>query len=236
MIKLIRFLGALALLGLAQGAARAEEDACKLAEWGYSYARVEQRGDMWTYLLTVGPNWRTHPFGYHAPGWLSCENCLSASVWAGGLIHFVSEATLNAHPSARAPATAAARAERRRESVGYSPDSTGKDRLEHRGSRESIVVGPLIGYAVLYRVMVPEQATKSSADPRTAREPSLLVIHLTDGCVTFEASLLINFKDGGDPWTVVDSLLAELTIGKLRGAPPGPVPPQGQGFIVKPKQ
>lgn len=236
MIKLIRFLGAIAFLGLAQGVARAEDDACKLAEWGYSYARVEQRGDMWTYLLTVGPNWRTHPFGYHAPGYLACENCLSVSIWAGGLFHFVSEATLNANPSVRAPATAAARAERRRESFGYSLGSTGTDQLEHSGSRESIVVGSLSGYAVLYRLIVPEQVTKPSADPRTAPGPSLLAIHLTDRCVTFEASVLINFKDGGDPWTVVDSLLAELRIERLRGAPPGPVPPPGRGFIVKPKQ
>src|SRR5215510_16109919 len=69
MRKLTKLLCAAALFGMAQDAARAEDHACKFAEWGYSYYRIEQRGETWTYLLTAsGPNWRTIPYGYHAPG------------------------------------------------------------------------------------------------------------------------------------------------------------------------
>src|SRR5262245_66409819 len=101
MNKLTRLLCGAALFGMAQGAARAQDQACKFAEWGYSYYSIEQQGEAWTYLLTAsGPYWRNNPYGYHAPGFLVCESCSSAGKVWGGLYHFSDQAELR-------PATAA---------------------------------------------------------------------------------------------------------------------------------
>jgi hypothetical protein len=90
MNKLTRLLCGAALFGMAEGPARAQDHACKFAEWGYSYYTIEQQGQAWTYLLTAsGPNWRNNPYGYHAPGVLLCESesCTSAGkMW--GSYHF----------------------------------------------------------------------------------------------------------------------------------------------------
>ena len=107
--NLTRLLCAAALLGMAQEAAWPQDRACTFAEWGYSYYRIEQQGETWTYVLTAsGPNWRNRPYGYHAPGHLGCESCSSASTGVGGLYHFSDQADLRS-------ATAAERAQRRTE-------------------------------------------------------------------------------------------------------------------------
>src|SRR6266545_2979449 len=171
MSKLSSLLCALALFGIAHDAARSEDRACRFAEWGYSYYRIEQEGETWTYLLTAsGPNWRNIPYGYHGPGYLAYEG-------AGGLYHFGDRAELQ-------PATAAERAARRKEWVGYPYTPLGPQGLEHHGSREGITLGPLTGYAVLYRFVANEDGQQTSWADRLARagKGGLLVIHLTDGC------------------------------------------------------
>ena len=227
--KLIRLLCAIALFGMAQGTAQAENAACKFAEWGYSYFRVEQQGETWTYLLTAaGPKWRNIPYGYHAPGYLVCESC-SDREW-GGLYYFGDKADLQ-------PATAAERAERRKEWFGYAPVAVGSDHLEHRGSREGLSLGPLKGYAVLYRFVVRE--TKNNfADRLAALNDGLMVIHLSDGCVSFETTILLASSGGADPWGPLDSLLTEVTIEKSHGAVAGPRPPRGTGYsaVVRSKR
>jgi hypothetical protein len=226
--KLIRLFCAVMLFGIAQGAARAENGACKFAEWGYSYIRVEQQGETWTYLLAAaGPNWRNAPYGYHAPGHLVCESC-SERAW--GLYYFSDRADLQ-------PATAAERAERRKESFGYPPTAVGSDHLEHYGSREGLSLGPLTGYAILYR-FVAREGRNTIGDLLAARNAELLVIHLSDGCVSFETTILLGSRGGGDPWAPLDLLLREVTIEKSRGARAGPLPPPGTGYsaVVRSKR
>jgi hypothetical protein len=214
--KFIKLLCAAALLGMVHGAANATDRACKFTEGGYGYYRVEQKGEPWTYLLTVsGPNWRNLPYGYHAPGLLDCEGCFSAGK-AWGLYHFAENADVG-------PATAAERAERRKEWFGYPIVSLGPEHLDHQGSRERIALGPLTGYAVVYRVV-------------EAPEHELLVIHLTDGCVAFETTIIVE-SSGSRAWVSLDSILREVTIEKARGARPGPSPPTGgYGATVRPRE
>jgi hypothetical protein len=223
MSKFAKLLCAAALFGMAQGPARAEDHACKFAEWGYSYYRIEQQGEAWTYLLTAsGPNWRNKPYGYHAPGFLVCESCsLAGKVW-GGLYHFSDQAELR-------PATAAERAEMRKELVGLPYTRIGPEHLEHYGSREGTRLGPLTGYAVLYR-FVAKEGRNTFAEIFAAQEGGLLVVHLTDGCVSFETTILLQASGGRDPWAPLDSLLTEVTIEKSHGARAGPRPPPGTGY------
>jgi len=219
--KLIRLLCAVVLFGIVQGAAQAENGACKFAEWGYSYFRVEQQGETWTYVLAAaGPNWRNAPYGYHAPGYLSCESC-SERGW-GGLYHFSDKADLQ-------PATAAERAERRKESVGYPSIAVGADQLEHYGSREGLSLGPLKGYAVLYR-FIAREGGNAFGDLLAAQNEGILVIHLSDGCASFETTILLGSSGGGDPWAPLDLLLTEVTIERSHGARVGPRPPPGTGY------
>src|SRR5262245_4902144 len=162
------------------------------SEWGYSYYRIEQQGEAWTYLLTVsGSNWRNKPYGYHAPGYLVCESCSSAGKGWGGLYHFSDQAKSQ-------PATAAERAELRNEWVGYPYIQLGPEHLEHYGSREGIRLGPLTVYAVLYRFVVKE-GRGMFVDILAAQEGGLLVVHLTDGCVSFETTILLQSGSGRDP-------------------------------------
>ena len=219
--KLIRLSCAVVLLGMAQGAAQAESGACKFAEWGYSYFRAEQQGEIWTYLLAAaGPNWRNIPYGYHAPGYLVCGSC-SEREW-GGLYYFSDKPDLQ-------PATAAERAERRKESFGYPPITVGSDHLEHYGSREGLSLGPLKGYAVLYR-FIAREGKDTFANLLAAKNEGLLVIHLSDGCVSFETTILLRTSGGGDPWAPLDLLLTEVTIEKSQGERAGPLVPPGTGY------
>ena len=130
--------------------------------------------------------------------------------------------------SARAgsqPATAVERAERRKESFGYPPLDLGPQQLDHHGSREGITLGPLAGYAVLYR-LVAQQGGKTFPDLLAAHKDRVLVIHLTDGCISFETTIALQSSSDRDPWSALDSILSEVTIEKSRGAPPGPRVPQ----------
>jgi len=162
---------------------------------------------------------------------LFCDRCDSSSVGhGGGLYHFNDRADL------RLP-TAAERAKRRNEWVGYPYIRVDPDNLVHYGSREGIALGPLTGYAVLYR-FVAKEGRNTFADLLAAREGGILVIHLTDGCVSFETTILLGSNSGRDPWAPLDSLLTEVTIEKSRSARAGPRPPPGTGYsaIVKPRR
>jgi hypothetical protein len=232
MSRLARLLAAIAAVGLAQSAARAEDHTCKFAELSFSYFRVVQQGETSTYLLTTsGPKWRNVPYGRHAPGYLHCENCPGR---ASGLYHFLDQANLDKNTSVKLPATAAERAEQRQEWFGYPPLRLGPQDLEHFGSREGIVLGPLRGYAVLYRFASREQGSKAWIDLLEWRAGGLLVIAVTDGCVWFETAILSKAIDDGDPWVLLDSVLREVTIEKLPGAPAGPVPRGAYGATMMP--
>ena len=62
-----------------------------------------------------------------------------------------------------------------------------------------ITLGPLTGYAVVYRFVVKERSNKpSGADLLGAPEGGVLVIHLADGCVSFETTFLFESRGGGD--------------------------------------
>jgi hypothetical protein len=223
MRKLIILLCAIALFGMSPSAAQAENGACKFAEWSYSYFRIEQQGETWTYLLTAaGLNWRNVPFGYHAPGYLE-----SARGW-GGLYHFSDQADVR-------PATPAEHAERARELTSSSIvlGSAQRPGLKQLGSREGISLGPLTGYAVLFR-FVAKEGNKN--DLAAAQQDGFLEINLSDGCVSFVTSIRPDSSGGDDPWAALDSLLTEVTIERIHGARAGPRPPPGSGtdWIARP--
>ena len=226
MSTLIRLLCAIALVVITNGAGRSQDRACKFARWGFGYYRIEQQGETWTYLLTAsGPHWRTIPYGYHAPGFLVCESCPSVGKVWGGLYHFSDQADLR-------PATAAKRAELRKELIGLPYTRIGPEHLEHDGSREGTRLGPLTGYAVLYR-FVAKEGRNTFAEIFAAQEGGLLVVHLTDGCVSFETTILLQSSGGHDPWAPLDSLLTEVTIEKSRGAQTVAIPRGGYSATVR---
>jgi hypothetical protein len=176
----------------------------------------------------AGPNWRNVPYGYHAPGYLGCESC-SERGW-GGLYYFSDRADLK-------PATAAERAERRKEWFDYPTFPAGPENLEPYGSREGILSGPLKGYAVLYR-FVARESKNAVVELLAARNEGLLVINLSDGCVRFETTIRLASSGGGDLWAPLDSFLTEVTIEKTQGARAGPRPPPGAGYsavVTRPK-
>jgi hypothetical protein len=227
MVKLTTLLLVVAVLGAVQNAAQANDSACRFVEWGYGYMKIEDRGEEWTYAVEVpGPTWRMQGYGYHAPGWLSCENCSSASTGAGGLYHFIALAT--AAPF-KPIATAAERAARRTEEFGYPPVTLGPDQLDPSDSREGLSLGPLSGYAVSYKLAAKEPGKNRWADILASRGGELLVIHLTDGCVSFETTILSESSAGANALTPLDSFLTGVVIKKVRTSdfkrlpvPPGP--------------
>src|SRR5262249_4019073 len=226
--KLARILLTIITLAMLQDAAQAQDRACTFAERGFGYIKVEEPGEAWTYSLEAsGPNWATVDVGWNAPGWLSCENCAAAK-GAGGLYRFTVRSSSD--PSLTPPATAAERAGRRQETFGYPSMSIGPNGLEHRASREGVSLGPLSGYAVLYHLTGKERARKG-ADAGAAGEPELLVIHLMDACVAFETSLLNVPRQDGNVWALLDSLLSEVAIKKIRTA--DVTPPTGGMAVVR---
>ena len=238
MRKLIKRLCVIALLATTQGAAWAEDRACEFAEWGYSYIKVDHQGETWTYLLTTsGPKWRNDALGYHAPGQLVCETCSSAGP-AFGPYHFSAQADVDASPPAKSAATVTERAERREEFVGYPYVRLDRDRLAHRASREDIVIGPLAGYAIAYRLVAKDSEKDVDWSKFVAEgQRGLLVIHLTDGCASFETSILHASHNESSPWAVLDSLLAETSIEKRHGAHSVPIPRGSPyGAVVKPRR
>jgi hypothetical protein len=230
MRKLSKRFCAAALFGIVQGPLHGQHDACRFSEWGYSYYSVEQQGEAWTYLLTAsGPNWLNKPYGYHAPGFLVCDKCASAGNAWGGVYDFSARVDLR-------PPTAAERAQRRKEWIGGYPNTQlGPEHIEHFGLREGIALGPLTGYAVLYRFLA-KAGRDTFAEVLAARDAGLLVVHLSDGCVSFETTILLQSNDRRDAWAALKSLLADVTIEKSRGARVGPRPPPGGGYsaVVRP--
>jgi hypothetical protein len=180
---------AIAVLVTATAAARADAGICKFVEWSFAYVQVMEGTEAWAYSVDVsGPAWRNIPYGYHAPGALVCEACSSPSR-AFGLYHFSVEATL-AEASAKPEANAMERAKRLQETFGYPPLRLKPKHLEHIASREDVRVGPLSGYALLYSLVLKEQGWNDFSDRLAAGEGKLLLLHLSDGCVSFETTIL----------------------------------------------
>ena len=210
MNQFVKLLCAAVLFGMAQGPARSQDGSCKVAD----------------YLLTAsGPHWRDASPGRHGTGYLLCESC-SEPTESGGLYHLFSNpvpatAAERAERRKERPPTAAERAQRRKERVSYPYIGLGPENLEHLGSREGITLGALTGYAVLFRII---------ATPWVARQlpgsEGVLAIALTDGCVSFATKILLGASGGRDPWFPLNSLLTEVTIEKTRGARAAPPPPR----------
>ena len=125
----------------------------------------------------------------------------------------------------------------RNELIGLPYTRIGPEHVEHYGSREGTRLGPLTGYAVLYR-FVAKEGRNGFAEIFAAQAGGLLVVHLTDGCVSFETTILLQSIVGRDPWAPLDSFLTEVTIEKSRGERAGPPPPPGSGYsaIVGPRR
>src|SRR5215510_15806659 len=118
-------------------------------------------------------------------------SCFSRKGW-DGLYHFSDQAELR-------PATAAERAELRKEWVGYPYIRLGSEHIEHYSSREGVTLGPLTGYAVLYR-FVAKEGRGMFVDILAPQRGGLLVIQLADGCVSFETTILVRSGDDRDAW------------------------------------
>jgi hypothetical protein len=159
---------ALSMMG---GVALADDAACTFAESGYGYVKVVDRGEEWTYVLkSLGTKWRTAP-DRHSSGRLFCQDCAFGKTSASGEFQLFTQPAENS-PFGRPP-TAAGRVERRHElfrGIGLRPKQ-----LEVRGSREAVILGPLLGYAVLYRYILPDASARNEP---TAIKGSLLVISL----------------------------------------------------------
>ena len=189
---------AVLFFGLAVSPAYPQGDTCRFVEWSFGYIKVERSGEALTYSLTTsGPRWHSTPYGYHAPGLLSCDSCAKA-----GLYYLAVESS-----SYKRPATAAERVDRSKENFFYPPISVGPKQLQHRATREAVSIGPLSGYAVFYRF-----ANLPAPYAPPPREGNLLVISLTDGCVSFETSIAGEARSDEADWAVLDSLVAEIEI------------------------
>jgi hypothetical protein len=223
----LRLLFVVAGLAAGPNAAQAADRACQLIEWGYGYVSIEHAGEKSTYRFQMsGPLWRTSPARYRAPGYLSCENCPSGT--AGGQYALFAQADLNSRQPI--PSTAEERAARRTEFWPRPLIKLGPDRLTHFGSREGINVGGLLGYAVVYRWPIKVGAEDTSNSDRVR---GLLVVHLNDGCVFFEATIGIGLTGTENVLATLDSFLSELAIRKI---PTAEFTPPVGGTIVRPRR
>jgi hypothetical protein len=199
-------------LGIVGRVALADNAACTFAESGYGYVKVVDRGEEWTYVLkSLGTKWRTAPDDYHSSGRLFCQDCAFAKTAARGEFYLSNQKPENS-PFGD-PSTAAERVQRRNELLGGI--ALRPNRLEVRGSREAASLDSLSGYAVLYRVILPNVSARNEP---TAIKGSLLVVHLRDGCVEFDASIGGKLNADENDWSLLDSLLSEVTIKKSRSA------------------
>src|SRR6267378_4223687 len=97
MRSLIQLLCVAASVWALQEVAHSQSDTCRFTEWGYGYMNVVGPDGAWTYSLKAsGPGWRTAPYGYHAPGVLSCESC--SQFGARGFYYFLPQSDLDAAP------------------------------------------------------------------------------------------------------------------------------------------
>ena len=200
---------ALAMMGRV---ALADHAACTFAESGYGYVKVVDGGEEWTYVLkSLGTQWRMAPDDYHSSGHLFCQDCAFAKTAARGEFYLSNQKPENS-PFGY-PSTAAERVQRRNELLGGI--ALRPNRLEVRDSREAASLGPLSGYAVLYRVILPNVSARN--EPTTIKG-SLLVVHLSDGCVEFDASIGGKLNADENDWSLLDSLLSEVTIKKSHSA------------------
>lgn len=217
MDRLIRYSSAIALLATTLGMAHADDSACRSAQQGLGSFKIVDRGEEWTYVLQpVRPRWEISPPDRHFAGHLYCKDCASASTGAGGQFswdaQFHWELQSKSYVQKR-PSTAVERSERRTEWLGYWVLRPGQ--LETRGIREGVKLGPLVGYAILYRYSLPHISEPNK--PATF-VGSLFVIDVKDECVEFDASIASKPAADGNDWMPLDSLLSDVVIKKSRGA------------------
>jgi len=212
--RLISFSNALVLLATTLGMAHADDNACRFAQKGRGSFKVTDRGEKWTYVLQpMHPRWEISPPDRHFGGYLSCKDCASASTGAGGQFYWDAqyhwEVPSYSYVQKPPSVTAVERSERRTEWLGYWV--LRPNQLETRGIREGVKLGPLSGYAILYRYQLPHISEPNK--PATV-VGSLIVIDVKDGCVEFNASLASKPAADGNDWMPLDSLLSEVVIKK----------------------
>ena len=100
----------------------------------------------------------------------------------------------------------------------------GKRHLELIGSRDDIRIGPLSGYAVLYRFTdsafedVYRLGTShwlSKILPVSFKPQGLLIISAMDECAVFDIDLTVPI-DESENWKVLDSFLENVSIQRMR--------------------
>jgi hypothetical protein len=211
------FYGALVFSVTAGGIALADDCGCKLTGRGEGFRRVVDQGQGWTYeLKSSGPNWRIGPGDRHVQGRIFCESCgwgSTSPTGAGGDFAW----GIHTYHNWRPPSTAAERAAARKEQINGDPIIPLRaNRLEVRAAREPISLGPLSGYAILYRMALPHLPQENKLP--ALLEGSFLVVYLKDTCIEFEALLRGKPSTDGDDWRPLESLLNELTITKSPSA------------------
>ncbi|MDJ0948813.1 MAG: hypothetical protein QNJ94_07820 [Alphaproteobacteria bacterium] len=218
----------LAAAGVAALPVRAEGGLCRFVEAGHGYVTVDQEGSVWTYALQVaGPLWTSAPYDYHSSGVLFCVGCRER-FQPGGLFHLGATEELAADSEIKRPATAWERVARRKEIFGYPMTVFDGAEIEVHATRDDAQIGPLAGYAVLYRLnefLLEEYWAFAGIDD--AGQVGLLVVSLTDGCVDFETTIMTPMHHGRIDWTLLASLEQEVSITKtapVEASEPEPEP------------
>jgi hypothetical protein len=187
-------------------AALASPVACKLLQWGFGYANFSDGTSEWKYeLKSLGPYWSNKSHGWHAPGALIAQ---SYDAW--GLYYFMSEplTSTGTGSTTSRPTNAGQRVIRSSETFGYPPRTFDSQQMVHWSSKEPIAIGSFTGYAVRYKTVVHQ-----STEPTQQKvAPTLTAISLSDGCANFETTIATSSDDSD--WSVLDSLLKEVTIEK----------------------
>jgi hypothetical protein len=215
-------------------AGEARGETCKFAEGGHGYVKVLKGSERLAYTIQIqGSEWQEEPYGYHATGQLKCSQCLGSAASASGLYHFSSEEDVQKFEP-EYPRAASQRIARGEESVGYPPVDLRSGQLKVLEVRDDLSVGPLSGYSVLYQV-APLAAGANRSEIEVAEEAfSLLVVSLTDHCITFETTVLINSQNDQILKkinnTLFDSIIFKRTMDSEAKLP------NTQAFKIRPRQ
>jgi hypothetical protein len=189
--RLSKFSTVMALLATTLGMARADDSACRYTKPGLG----------WTYVLqSMRAKWEIGQPDRHYTRYLFCNDCASASTGVWG------EFYLGKHLYG---STSVERAERRTEP--FRNWVLRPNQLETRGIREGVTLGPLSGYAILYRYYLPHI---SEPDKPATVVRSLIVIDVKDDCVEFNIILASEPATDGNDWMPIDSFLSDVVVVK----------------------
>ncbi len=191
---------------------------CEFKQGGAGYTTVEQGGTLWTYTVGAsGPIWSTGSYGYHATGALVCDGCKDAP-GAFGLYHLIPLRTSPENEEFGHPRNSKERVAQASEIFGYPWSIFEGNDLSAYEVTDEIQVGPLMGYAVVFRLApdaIHEELSKNAASDLIERG-ALIALSLWDDCILFDATVLTLVPEHSDAQMSIDTLLTELEIAKMK--------------------